>query len=430
MDKRHLLRFLQGQISATNPGNSELAVALRGAVDILADNQELAFHHPIPNQRDSVSTDSLQSDQIPCYETKRAEITAAAATATVFYLSCPSTFESLHPTRRYGPGLGPLEWALVTAAFLDNPAVVQTLLGLLPFPRQQTVPLTNPLRMAVRMGYNDLVLLLLENGADVNGSFAFVKSPCAHGTALEQACIMGSAQIVELLLNPRYQLKTFGPAYEEAILKAARGRNANIVDCDSYTKIIRRLMNRGRWVNLPLLRSKIMCEACHHGREDVVGMMLDDGADQEAKGYDGRTPLYKAASMGRAGIVQLLLSRGARHRRDWGADGMRAASLNGHAHVMQILFDNGDDINYDGQVEAASLFSLAAGSGHMEVMQCLLRNGLCLKADNCGVEALHDAIRENAVAVVDFLLGKGVSMKDARDYGGGHWLGPLPDSFE
>jgi ankyrin repeat protein len=321
----------------------------------------------------------------------------------------------LHTTYRFGPGLSPLEWAIVTAAFLNNLTAVQTLLGLL-LPGRRTMLLTNPLRMVVRMGYYDMVLLLLDNGADINGSFAFDKWACGHGTALEQASLAGSIQVVELLLNPHYQLKTFGPAYEEGILKAAKCRDANTVGRNSYKSIIRILLDRGRWVNLPLLRSKIMCEACHFGREDIVRMMLDDGADGEAKRHDGRTPLYIAAEMGHAGIVQLLLSRGVRHRRDYGADGMRAAALNGHAHVMQVLFDNGDDINYDGQLEAANLFTLAADSSHIEVMQCFVRNGLCLEVSNCGAEALHDTVQENKVAVVNFLLGKGLSMNDVWQF--------------
>jgi hypothetical protein len=102
---------------------------------------------------------------------------------------------------------------------------------------------------------------------------------------------------------------------------------------------------------------------------------------------------------------------------------MPAAALSGHAHViMQILCDNGDNINYDGQLEAASLFTLAACSGHVEVMQCLMRNRLCLDVDNCGTEALHEAMLENNNAVIDFLRGK-VSLSTKSSTSNRHNLG-------
>ncbi|KAJ1475513.1 ankyrin repeat protein, partial [Baffinella frigidus] len=51
--------------------------------------------------------------------------------------------------------------------------------------------------------------------------------------------------------------------------------------------------------------------ASENGREEVVKVLLDAGADVEAKTTVGATPLYVAASNGHAGVVRILLNAGA-----------------------------------------------------------------------------------------------------------------------
>ena len=51
--------------------------------------------------------------------------------------------------------------------------------------------------------------------------------------------------------------------------------------------------------------------AAHQGREDNLRLLLEHAADPSVKGNDGRTALHAACVMGRVGIVQLLLDGGA-----------------------------------------------------------------------------------------------------------------------
>ena len=52
--------------------------------------------------------------------------------------------------------------------------------------------------------------------------------------------------------------------------------------------------------------------AAYYGREAVVPLLLEGGADREAKDNNGETALDKARSKGHDGIVRLLEVRGCR----------------------------------------------------------------------------------------------------------------------
>lgn len=74
-----------------------------------------------------------------------------------------------------------------------------------------------------------------------------------------------------------------------------------------------------------------------------VTLLLDRGADPNAQGASGWTPLHSAAAHGQADITRLLLARGgtvdARTRDGWTP--WMIAAEHGHAEVMQLLKDAG-----------------------------------------------------------------------------------------
>ena len=280
MNRPQLLRFLRGQIAARRTDKSDFAIVLRGAVDILVEHHEVAFSRPIQNQNDLESPSLFQIGRISHAETKRAEMTAAVAAATVSYLGGWGAFHSLGSGHFLHLRPGPLEWAIVTAAFLDNVPVIQALLTLLPPPATGTRPLANPLRMAVRMGHYDVVRLLLDNGGDVNHSFPRGEWTSGRTTVLEEACTAGLTEIVELLLNPCYRQKISGPSYEAAILAAATYHHrAHAVGCNGKQRIIQILLERGQFENLPLLKRAIMRDANLSGCVELGRMMLNEAVD-------------------------------------------------------------------------------------------------------------------------------------------------------
>jgi ankyrin repeat protein len=80
------------------------------------------------------------------------------------------------------------------------------------------------------------------------------------------------------------------------------------------------------------------------GRRELAALLLDKGADREARDSEsGATPLYQAAAWGRTTLVELLLARGAdvNARNKAGVTPLVAAEKNGFPEAAAILKQHG-----------------------------------------------------------------------------------------
>lgn len=83
--------------------------------------------------------------------------------------------------------------------------------------------------------------------------------------------------------------------------------------------------------------------ASHRGYTNMATLLINRGADIEAKGEVGRTPLHLAARGGRIAVVKLLLNAGAdteaKDNLCWTP--LHLAARKGHADVVKLLLDAG-----------------------------------------------------------------------------------------
>ena len=171
--------------------------------------------------------------------------------------------------------------------------------------------------------------------------------------------------------------------------------------------------------------------AAETDQADVARLLLNAGADMEAKASWGATPLDWAATMGSGRVADLLLSRSAS-----GLTLVAAAAL-GKLEAVQAMVESGailsaqrrrgapgspddewpaDSAHMQGDVVSDAMYS-AARNGHAPVVAYLLDRGAKIDAKGFfGATGLHWAAMNGHQNTVDLLLARGASLtiRDAR----------------
>jgi ankyrin repeat protein len=158
-----------------------------------------------------------------------------------------------------------------------------------------------------------------------------------------------------------------GRTHDKLILGAARRGNV---------ARIQRLLTEGADVNA---RGKYgytpLVHASCSGHADAVRLLLDAGAIPSMTTDDGSTALYWAANEGHDDVVRLLLDRGAEvdAMRDSGWTPLTAAIYNGHESVAELLLDEG--ARGDHECHGENMYQWAVRRGRERIARSLQRLG-------------------------------------------------------
>lgn len=177
------------------------------------------------------------------------------------------------------------------------------------------------------------------------------------------------------------------------------------------------------------------------GHETTVNLLLERGADIDAKDSEGPSPLQTAVACGHEAVVKVLLKAGAKKSgsllylacsrgyasvlrlllEDGGFDietkdmGGRTPLLtaieNEEVEILKLLLDKGADYEARND-EACTPLMLAATVDSVEIVRALLQKGVRIEAtDQRGRTALHFAAEEGLEAVLKVLLENGADWR-------------------
>jgi ankyrin repeat protein len=127
-------------------------------------------------------------------------------------------------------------------------------------------------------------------------------------------------------------------------------------------------------------KATALITACTYGRVEASQVLLDKGAEVNAKDADGWTALMWASSVG---VVDVLLRRGANvnARTTQGETALMIRAYSRYSvQIVRLLLDNGADVNAKDSVRGNTALIRACSSGNIEVVRMLLEKGADLNA--------------------------------------------------
>jgi len=298
----------------------------------------------------------------------------------------------------------------------------------------------SPLMSAAGAGHVKTVQFLIEKGADVKGA--------AGASALRSAAYFGHVEIVELLKNAGAREDPKGQSQQEthslndqlmaaakngdvAIAKAllAKGADPSVKNSESNTALMI-AEQKGHIEVVELIKKAETKKSQAELNEELVlragfgsvGLftpLLEKGADPNAKGKRGETPLIVAAQANDFEKAEALLKKGAEVNGK-GAQGTTAlmeASDRGHLDMVRFLIARGADVHAKHNYGWTALDN-AAFQGHSEVVKAILHAGAKLAPGKDGnPNLLMSSVERGHIETAKVFIEKGVALDAVNSQG-------------
>jgi len=191
----------------------------------------------------------------------------------------------------------------------------------------------------------------------------------------------------------------------EALMSASRRRDPASRQLD----ILRLLLMSGANVNYkePAYQITPLMWASEELNAEVVGFLLEAGADVNAVSAFSHTALSAAAEKSSVEVMRLLLEHGAEVRPKDAQSPLIEAVGSGSLEKTRILLEHGADINAPARVTNLTPLMEAALYGHLSIAKMLIEKGADVNRRGTGSTALSLAIQNHRPKIVKLLKDAG-----------------------
>lgn len=237
---------------------------------------------------------------------------------------------------------------------------------------------------------------LIRLGADVNG---YGQANC---TALTAAIVEKNVGSVRALLESGARLNQSGRHGRIPLTLAIDTKNDALIDA---------VLTHHEITSTPVDNTALLA-AIKIRRLDIIKRLIKvgivQGLDYDGGAFPEGGPIVCAAKVGNIEILKLLLGQGAHitYTGHTNISALEAAAFRGHAHVVFWLLSRFD---FE-QTQKDISFWTAAQSGHLEVMEVLLCNGVDIETKHLNATALLYASMYGRLNMVRFLLENGANI--------------------
>ncbi|XP_053469327.1 protein TANC2 isoform X2 [Ictalurus furcatus] len=268
------------------------------------------------------------------------------------------------------------------------------------------------------LGYVEMVMLLLEFGADVNGASESGLTPLGYAAAA------GHLTIITTLCSKNAQVDHVDRNGQCPLVHAALRGHLEVVkfllECEWNSEVA---FSKTHAVQQALIAAASM------GYTEIASYLLDlpeKDEDEEERphinSFDtlwGETALTAAAGRGKLDVCRLLLEQGAAvsqpNRR--GIVPLFSAVRQGHWQIVELLQNHGADVNMADKQGRTPLM-VAASEGHLATAEFLLEQGASLALmDKEGLTALSWACLKGHLPLVRTLVERGAETAHADKSG-------------